>query len=182
METKRSLYRRSAEDGLLAGPILAAAVILAGAVSYVPWLSLPALIAIAAVPTIMYITLRRGFREDGYRSTFSALWLQGICTFFFGSLLMGVAVYVSLRWIWPEFITDQMNILMQILNDSGDADAGQVAEAIDRMLQNGTLPTPIDIALELMYLAVFTGSLLSMLLAAIIRAGRPRTTPPPFTN
>ena len=46
-----------------------------------------------------------------------------------------------------------------------------------------SLPAPIEVSLEMIYMAVFSGSLLSMVLALIVRARRPRRdtpTPPPF--
>ena len=48
-------------------------------------------------------------------------------------------------------------------------------------MDSHSLPSAIDIALELLYVAVFTGSLLSMLLSLIIRKTR-RLKPPQFNQ
>lgn len=181
MEKSRSVYRRGAEDGLKTGPVMALAVFLSGATGYEPWLAIPALIALGAVPVLEYFMLRASFRRDGCKTTFSALWLQGICGFFFGSLLMGAAVLAILRWGYPTYITDQMHILADMFAASPDESSIDYARAINHMIETGTGPTATDLALELMYLTVFLGSLLSMVLSALVR-GRRRPTPPPFNE
>lgn len=181
MEKPRSVYRRGAEDGLILGPVMAIAVLLSGATSYVAWLAIPAILAIAAVPATATVLLRRGYAEDNYRSTFSALWLEGICAFFFGGMLMGVVAFAAMRWIWPGYIMDQVNTLIDILSASLAEDNIRMAHNLRAMADNGELPAPIDLVLELIYIAVFTGSLLSMLLSLLIRSRR-RPTPPPYDN
>lgn len=181
MERQRSVYRRGAEDGLIMGPLMAVTVIMMGAAGYVPLLALPAVFGFIAVPITAYILLSRSFREDGGRSTFSALWLQGICGFFFGGLLMAVAVFVALRWVWPGYITDQMRLLAELLAQQPAAEAEQLSRLFEKSVAAGNVPAPIDMALELIYVVVFTGSLLSMLLALLIRARR-RPEPPKFEN
>lgn len=179
MESKRSVYRRGAEDGLVIGPLMALIVILMGACGQVPVLAIPVMIGICAVPCVAYLMLSRGYREDEYRSSFSALWLQGICTFFFGGLLMALAIYVALRWVWPTYIADQMRFLSQVLSQQSGPEAQQLADMVAQLVSTGNLPTPIDVALEQIYFVVFSGSLLSMLLSMIIRSRRP-VTPPNF--
>lgn len=165
------------------GPLMGATVILTGAASYVPLLSILSIVCYIAVPALAFVMLRRGFAEDNCRSTFSSLWLQGICTFFFGGLLMAVIVFAALRWIWPGYISDQMNLLLEILSQSSDPAAAEWIDVIERLKSTGNLPTPIQIVLELIYMVVFTGSLLSMLLSMVVRARRrPSQTPPPFEN
>lgn len=179
MEKQSSVYRRGAENGLIMGPLMGLALILMGASSYIPLIAIPAMVAFIAVPTLLYILLRRSYELDNGRSSFSALWLQGICAFFFGGLLMGVIIFVSLRWLWPGYVTDQINTLVEILEQSPDPNAQLWIKTIDTMRDSGNMPTPIQIVLELIYLVVFTGSLLSMLLSMVVRARR-RPTPPPF--
>ncbi len=181
METQRSVYRRGAENGLVMGPLMAVVVILMGATGYVSLLGVPAIFGLMAVPCVAYIMLARSYREDDGRSTFSALWLQGICAFFFGGMLMAVAVFVALRWVWPGFITEQMRMMGELLAQQSGAEAEQLARVFRKSVESGNVPSPIDIALELIYVVVFTGSLLSMLLSLIIRSRR-RTTPPKFDN
>lgn len=182
IEPAKSVYRLGAEDGLVIGPLMTAVAVLVAATAYIPWLGLPSLALIVAVPAVAYVMLWRGFKESGFKASFSALWLQGICAFFFGGLIMGALVFIALRWVWPGFIADQMRLLADILASSTDSDAVDMATGLRKSMEHGNLPAPIDIVLELIYVAVFTGSLLSMFLSLLIRARRPRITPPPFNE
>lgn len=181
MESQRSVYRRGAEDGLIMGPLMALVVILMGACGQVPILGIPALVCICVVPIVAYVMLSRGYREDNCQSTFSALCMQGISTFFFGGLLMAVAIYVSLRWIWPTYIADQMRFLSEILAQQPGPEAKQLTDMVDKLIVTGNVPTPIEVALEQLYIVVFTGSLLSLFLSLVIRSRR-RPTPPKYDN
>ncbi len=184
-ETYKSVYRLGAEDGLLLAPLLIAVCLCMGASIYHPMLILPTLVFMIAVPTVIYITQLRTFVRRPGTSTLSALWLQGICMFFFGSLIMGVVAYASMRWIWPGFINDQVNAAIEIYGSFPDPDVQTLVKGIERARDTRSLPTPIDITLELMYLVVFTGSMLSLLSALIVRAiGRNsnRTQPPQYNS
>lgn len=180
-ENPRSVYALGAENGLVMGPLMAVCVLLVGATAYHAWLFLPALAAMIAVPSAAWFMLARTFDRGTGISTFSALWLQGICMFFFGGLLMAVAAYAAMRWICPSFIVDQMNTIISLYGSLSDPDARQVADTLQKMLDAKAIPTPIDIALELLYAAVFSGSILSMVLSALVRAIR-RRRPPKFNQ
>lgn len=182
IEPAKSVYRRGAEDGLVMGPLMTVIALLVGATSYIPWLGLPSLAAMLAVPAVAYVMLWRGFKASDFKASFSALWLEGICAFFFGGMIMGALVFVALRWVWPGFIADQMRLLVDILSSSTDPSASDMADGLSKSLERGIVPAPIDIVLELIYIVVFTGSLLSMLLSLLVRARRPSVTPPPFNQ
>lgn len=164
----KSVYTTGAEDGLILGPVMSAVALLCGATSYHPWMSVPALIAVVAVPTIAYLLLARTFRND--RSmTFSALWLQGICMFFFGGLIMAACVFVSLRWWVPDFLSHQIEMLITVYSSINDPNARQVIDMLEKVRSAGALPGPLDVALEMLYFSVFTGSILSVFYSLIIR-------------
>lgn len=176
-EKSRSVYVLGAENGLILGPVLTLAAVLAGATTYHVWMFAPALIAMAAVPAVAFVLLKRTMSEQPWAATFSALWLQGICAFFFGGAILAALSYAAMRWVWPDFIVDQVQTVIAVYGSVDDADARNIASTLQKLLENHALPTPIDIALELLYVAVFTGSLLSMLLSFIIRKAR-RIGPP----
>lgn len=182
MEKSRSVYSRGADNGLILGPLLTVVAIMMGATSYVPWLFLPTLLGMAVVPVVVYAMLGCSFRADGGKSTFSALWLQGICAFFFGSLIMGLMVYIAMRWVYPSYILDQMHMLADMFAARPDPDSQKWVTAINRSIAEGAVPTPITMAMELIYVSVFTGSLLSMIMALMIRSRRRGSIPPPFKS
>ena len=169
MEGSRSVYVRGAEDGLLLGPLMAAGVVLTGVAAYAPWVVVVSLALLMAVPVAAYILLHRAYAADRRGCTLSALWLQGICTFFCGGLLMAAAVYVALRWVRPGFVTEQVSTAAALYAASGDAGARDMGETLRRAVEARILPSAVEVALELLYAAVFSGSLLSLVLAAVIR-------------
>ncbi|MDE6334513.1 MAG: hypothetical protein K2L77_07695, partial [Muribaculaceae bacterium] len=69
--------------------------------------------------------------------------------------------------------------VIDVYGSVNDPDAQNIARTLQSLMDSHSLPGAIDIALELLYAAVFTGSLLSMLLAVIIRKTR-RIKPPEF--
>lgn len=168
-DTYKSVYRQGAEDGLLLAPLLIAASLCMGASIYRPVFILPTLIFMLAVPVVTYISQLKSYLRQSELSTLSALWLQGICMFFFASLIMGLAVYAAMRWLWPGFINDQVDAVIAVYSSSTNPDIQSLLKGIQRARDTHSLPTSIDITLELMYMVVFTGSLLSLISALIVR-------------
>ncbi len=168
-DTYKSVYRQGAEDGLLLAPLLIAASLCMGASIYRPVFILPTLIFMLAVPVVTYFSQLKSYLRQPELSTLSALWLQGICMFFFASLIMGLAVYAAMRWLWPGFINDQVDAVIAVYSSSTNPDIQSLLKGIQRARDTHSLPTSIDITLELMYMVVFTGSLLSLISALIVR-------------
>ncbi len=179
IEKPRSVYTRGAEDGLILGPVLSLTIVLAGVTTYHAWAFLPALAAIVFVPVITYVLLRRSFAEDNGTSSLSALWLHGICIFFFGGLIMALVSYIAMRWICPSFIADQFRTVIDTYSSLEQADARQFADTLQKAVDSRALPTPIEVSLELLYATVFSGSVLSVILAMFVRR-RGQAAPPSF--
>jgi hypothetical protein len=175
-EAPRNVYRNGAEDGLIMGPLLALTVLTVAATSYVAALFLPSILLLIAVPTVAYLLLAR--RYNAAYDTYSAVWMHGICIFFFGGLLLGAFALVCLKWVWPGYIADQLTLMVNILSTAPDAQMQEMATNISNNIHTGLAPTPIDIAIELIMMSVFSGSLLSMALAWVIRRRRKPTVPP----
>lgn len=180
-DNKKSVYILGAEDGALLGLIMSATIVLFGAATYAAWLAFPALLFAIAVPVYVYFCLGRTFKNDS-KSSLSALWLQGICMFFFGALEMAVVIYVFLKWITPEFIMQQLDTVINLYNSIDDPQAVAIADTFEKIKEAGVIPSPLDVALEMIYFAVFSGSILSLIYAALIRRKKSSAkTPPPFS-
>lgn len=168
---QRSVYRRGADDGLWFGLYLSVMFIAMACSLDVPILSLVFLLMAAGVPVATYRSLKKSFRIDEGRSSFSALWLHGICMFFFGSLLLSVTVYVFLRFIHPEYIPELVRTAYEYYSTSGSPSAHEIADVLRAIQDNRLYPTAGGVAVEMIWLAVFTGSLLSMAISAVVRYG-----------
>lgn len=175
----KSVYSRGAHDGLYMGCYLSLLMIAIGASMEVPLLSLPAIAGVIGVPFVIYRFLKRSYANDGYRSTFAALWVHGICIFFFGGLLMALTVYLTLRFGAPGYVAEQTANVIAAYREIGSAQATEFADLLQAVLDAGALPTPAEIAVELVWMGVFSGSLLSILVALIVRSRR-RSGPPPY--
>lgn len=168
-ENERSVYRRGAEDGLKLGPVLMLTVTLVGVTPFVPWLTLPALASIVAVPVMAYILLKRGAAEDGEDSTFSATWLHGTTMFFFSGLLLALYIFVALRWWQPDYYERVFDMTIEILQNQPGAQANEMVTQMQQMKENGEMPTPFDTSIEMLYFATVSGAMLSTVLALIVK-------------
>lgn len=169
---KYGLFKRGADNGFVLGLYL---TVLFFAMAYsitVPLLGLIALVMVCGVPVVTFYYLRKGFRQEYGTSTFSALWMQGIVMFFCGSMIMALAVYLFLRFIQPDYITDMVTLARDTYS-ALDWERGQeIASTLDLMLEKHLIPTPIQVAMEILWTGVFSGSLLSILTALLVGAAR----------
>ncbi|MDE5568714.1 MAG: DUF4199 domain-containing protein [Muribaculaceae bacterium] len=178
----RTVFRRGADDGFLMG-IFLSVLFIALVNSIYSAIATVATVAMAlAVPFLTFFFLRRSYRSDNCRSTFSALWLHGICIFFFGSLLMALTSYVYLRFINPSYITDVLRMAKEVYSAVGTDDAMEMVALMQKIEDSHMLPTGGQVAVEIIWTGVFTGSLLSMVVSAIVRAVTRPTPPPPPSN
>ena len=95
----------------------------------------------------------------------SALWMQGIVMFFCASLIMALAVYVYLKFIDTDYISRLINMTKEMAGRVpeysamlGEVDLDAVAKIV----------TPIKLSMELLWMGVFSGSLLSLAEAMIV--------------
>ena len=163
-----SPYRRGAEDGLSFGVYLAVMFFLPILAPGVPVLSMLSVLMMAGVPVLTYIYLSRYHRSLGVASQFSALWMQGLVIFFCGMLLCGAALTVYMRWINPGFIASQLQALADLKGAVPDSGLDDAADLASRMLERNIVPQAIQVVVEMLMLAIVTGSLLSMLIAAVL--------------
>lgn len=178
----RSVYRRGADDGFLMGIYLSVLFIAAVSSIYSALATVVCIVMAIAVPFLTFFFLRRSYRSDNCTTTFSALWLHGICIFFFGSLLMALTSYIYLRFINPSYITTVIDMAKEVYSSVGTDDARQMVEMMQKIQDSHMLPTGGQVAVEIIWAGVFTGSLLSMVVSAIVRAVTRPTPPPPPSN
>lgn len=165
-----SPYRRGAEDGLTFAIYLVVMFFASIYTTKVALLSLLVILMMLGVPFVIYRYLRRAFVADRGTSLMSALWMHGIMIFLCGSLLAGAVEVVWLRWIDPTYIVDQLHSVIDLYENSGWDRGEEMAEVLQRMIDNSLVPSAISIVMEMIWLSVFTGSLLSALISLLVRA------------
>ena len=112
--------------------------------------------------------------ENGYFYTFSEVWTHGLTLFLCGTLIMALTIVVYLTWINPSFIYDQCQIAITAYKHIGGEMGNEIASTLEKAMNQKLLPTPISLASNLISLGVFSGSILSMILAPFIRLCRPK--------
>ncbi len=170
MNNPRSIYSYGANDGLKMGLYLSVMFVLQSIGMSHPTLMIFGTLMMICIPVVAYIILRKGYRESGGFSTFSAIWLHGILTFLCGSLILALVIYVYLRFLDPTFMSDLLNTLIESYGSMDNPQAAQLTEMLTTIKQQHLLPSPIQYAFTMIWTCGFFGSLLSMILALIVRA------------
>jgi len=132
----------------------------------VPSLGLLAIAGFIAVPWMVWTLLRRRWTARQVPEQFSAVWLHGICTFLFGSIILALFIYLTFNYIKPGWIETQTLEAARRL--AAQPDSAEEAHKIIQIVEKGLLPSPIRIAVSSIWLVAFTGSLWSMIFAAIL--------------
>ena len=163
----KSPYRRGADDGFIFGVYLTVmffASILSGGSVLLTMLSG---VMMAGVPLVIYMFMRSYHRSLGVAGSFAMLWMQGVVIFFCGMLIAGTVLVVYMKWINPDFVIDQLNAVASLKDTAPGTNLEVAAETARKMIDANFIPAPIDIVVEMLMLAIVTGSFLSMLLSGI---------------
>jgi hypothetical protein len=135
-----------------------------------PMLAIIGLVLMVGVPVLVFRMLAVSFRSTDCKATFSELWLEGISTFFFGTLIVSFVAVVFMMWLQPDWLVGQMSAAIEQGKASGMPQLEEMADILQRALDQHLLPTPIQLVLDMGWMILFSGSLLSMVLSAIVRA------------
>ena len=173
-----SPYRRGAHDGLTFGLYLTVMFFCSIFAQAWPVLSMVSLAMMVVVPAVIYRYLRRYQLALGVASHFSALWMQGLVIFACGMLLSGLVLTVYMTWINPSYIADQLASLAAMKGSVPDSGIDQAALVAERLIENRAVPRPIQVIVELEMLAIVSGSLLSLIISALLSTLRGRSPKP----
>ena len=129
-----------------------------------------ALILILATPFFVGIRLRH-FRDDGLQGTISFLrgWVYTILMFFYGGLLLALAVFAYLTFMDQGYL---MNNLHQAMTAPETAEALKqmgLSEQIEQSLSMMSEMRPIDLALNMLTTTIMIGIVIGIPIAAILK-------------
>jgi hypothetical protein len=101
---------------------------------------------------------------EGYISYGSALWYI-MQLFLYGSLISAMVRYLFYAFIKPDFLQNQLNETMQVLQDTSMSDmiSGEVYQQTIEMM------TPLNMALQSIWLNLILGLLLGLVIAGIVK-------------
>ena len=168
--TPGQVYREGANKGVIVGVYLSVIFLCAVLSDYVPLLSLVAILLMLGVPFFIYRIMNFIYKKYQRVADFSSLWMLGISLFLGGSLICSLVTYATLAYVLPDYIYNQAEKALELYQQMPQIKDSELTKYIKTAIENGLLPTPIEFAIEMLCLTSFAGSMLSLLLAAIIRA------------
>lgn len=165
-----SPYKRGADNGFYFG-IYLTGMFIAFLLSFkLSFFALVTLVMFVGVPFLIYRWLRRSYVADKGYTPMSSLWMQGIVIFACGSMISGVVAVIYLKWIDPEFIVKRLEETIALYQNSQWPQGREMADIMQRMIDYHIVPSAIQIVIETIWFAIFSGSLLSLLMSLLARA------------
>lgn len=174
MNRPKSIFRRAAEGGVTLGALFVC-IFLAGSVAGTIG-SLLSLALIVYVPVFVYRRLKSTYFAAHGLMTFSGLWLEGILHFICGAIILALGSLIFLRWIVPDYLPDMVAVISRAAAENAQASDSPVTPA--QFASYFASIRPIDISMTLLWSASFTGSIASLVIAAIVNS----KLPPPAPN
>lgn len=170
MEGKpKSVYLRGAENGVFLGLYFCVMFICMTAGEKIEMLGLLSTVMMVGVPFLIYAFMRKTYIDERGYTIYAALWMQGIVAFAGGGLILAVFVYGYLKWFDTTFIQRQVALLIDVYGRVENSDTQNVVDIFRQMQQRELYPAPRDIITQLILLSVFSGSVVSMVMALLVR-------------
>lgn len=167
----KSVYKYAAEAGLPVGlylSLMSACFLLSLEAPFLPTLLLPLAIGF---PFLLAWHMRRMGRAEPSYMRVSALWLCGIYTVIFGTLICCLLSALYLVAVDPGFLGRYVSEALATI-ESGPAASqyADTAELIRKALDSKMVPTPTEFVSTMGWLTCFSGSVLSLVIAMILSA------------
>lgn len=81
---------------------------------------------------------------------------------------MALLVYVWLRFVDPGYMRNQLELAAQLMRDYPQSASPDLRHTVEAVLEQGSLPGAIQMAMSLFWTVTFTGAVLSLPVAFII--------------
>lgn len=165
----RSIYERAAYNGLWMGLYFVVLFLLMVATIRLGVLNILVMAMICFTPFLIYRQLKRTHLDAHGMESFSGLWMQGILTFCCGSIILCAASYIFLRWCYPTFMYDSCLQILDMYKATPEMPKDTLFDVATAIVEKRFAIRPTDIALAYLWSAAFTGSILSMILATVVK-------------
>lgn len=177
MEHQKSLFKQAADWGLPFGIYLS--VMASGFIFSDKHIAISAfaLAMVLVIPFLIYRWLKKRYNAEGGKSSFSNLWMMGILIFMGGSLIASGVSYAVIEFLRPNYFYEQAQHLITQYELAPEQFAGNMEEVISLLrlvIEKHAAPRSVELALTGFWACSFAGSLLSALIAALIKlTGKP---------
>lgn len=166
---KRSIYKLAAEAGLPTGlylSVMSGCLLMSIKMPSLPMLLLPLCIGF---PFLLWIMMKKISKEEPSYSKFSSLWLGGIYTVIFGTLICMFLSSLYIVGIEPGFVGLYIQNAIATVEASPFAAEYQSTVALMQEALNAhILPSGLEFLTTMAWFTCFTGSILSLGIALIM--------------
>lgn len=172
MEKRESIFKYAARCGLPMGAYLSVMSIAMIFTDKVPILSFVVLGMLLCTPFLVYRLLRNRYVADECTTDFSSLWMIGILTFIYGSLICTAVSYAVLHWLRPDFFYDMAQMVIDQYKDIPAA--SDMVDILTKAIDKGLLPSTLEFLFQMFWLTSFLGSVLSAIVTLVVRSRKPQ--------
>ena len=122
------------------------------------------------LPFFVYRLLRRSSQATGGALSFPELWAEGIASFFLGTLIPALLVYVLLRFVAPGFIAGIFADAIILFQQQGTPEAEAWAESLSNLVSQHNIPSAADVSAQLISFNIIAGTAISLLVSIVVKA------------
>lgn len=163
------VYREGAYQGIIMGAFLTVTSILSLLSYRSSTLSILATIFIVGVPFLQFRLMAGVYDKYRREVSFSSLWMLGIAIFIGGSLICALVTYGYLEFVNPDYFYTLGNEMLATLEQTPELRGSELHEMIRFYVDENLFPSAIGYCVEMVLLTVFSGSILSMILAPVVK-------------
>lgn len=166
---KKSIYSYAAAAGLPAGlylTLMSASLLLSVRIPSIVMFLIPLAIGF---PFMLWFLMRNISKAEPTYNKFSSLWLGGIYTVIFGTLICLLLSGLYVVFIEPGFVHMYvMNAIEAIESTSVAPEYEQTLALMREAIEARILPTGLEFLLSMAWLTCFSGSVISLFIAMLI--------------
>lgn len=174
---KKSIYKYASECGVSVGlylTLMSACVLMSIKIPALPLLLLP---LILCLPIILWVNLRKIVKADPTYNKFASLWLGGIYTIIFGTLICTFLSALYIFFIEPNFVYQYVTNALTAVEMSPMASEYESTVALMReAMEAHILPSGFEFVTTMAWFTCFSGSLLSLVIALLMSYLGKKTT------
>ena len=170
MKEVKSLYRRAAEYGVPFGIYLSIVSVSFVFIDKVPALSFMIFALLLALPFLTFCIQRQYFVKEYGFTQYSGLWMLGIMVFIFASLIMSLVTYVVVQLARPDWLYEWAQWLIAEGSRSVDSHIRESSLTLKNIVDNNLVPRAIEVVFLGFWFMSFLGSVLSAIMALVVRA------------
>ena len=165
----KSIYKLAAESGVPVGLYFITAATCFFLSLRIPSLEYLVFPMMLVFPAVLYLLMKRMVKTEPGYCRFSPMWLYGIYTVIFGSLICMLYATLFLMFIEPHFLLDYANAMIATLQEQPSPERFEATvDVLRNAIDSHMLPSVTDFVTTIGWLTCFTGSMLSMVLALIL--------------